>query len=467
MSKTVGSTRSLASRGLRLLAIYAALIAVFVVSLTLVFALPQGRIIRNLRSSIGMLQSEGAHPRIVLGNNTFRLDNTDDAYWMDTAIVTQPGGPFVNAMGMFHGDPVNGDTIALLAHDLSSPRVGVGDYAYYWHGYQLFLRPALVVFTYGEIRYLNLLLIGLLTAVVMLVAARKVGDLAAGAFVFALLLAGFWSVPITFNYVSDMYLMLFGSLVVLFWADRPSFRDRAVEVFFVIGMLTAFFDNLTNPLITLGIPLAFVLIAFARNNPADRPKRDVWFALKMMVAWLVGYVASWATKWAVGTLVLKANIFKSGFDQFLFRAGATESRPRQLDAIAWNVGDLFPFVRAHRPVETVLVLAALALVVVAVVWLHRPAAQIRRLLPVLIVAPLPFAFYVVASNMALIHNWLMYRMLSIAVFSVVYFTLASIDFDRLGRRFWRTATLDPHAGADSGAGPLSPETDTIANSAAD
>ena len=434
ISEKFGSLPGPARRTLRLLAIYIVLILVFVLSLTAVFALPQGRIVRNIRGSLARLKAEGPHPYIIVGNSTFRLDNYDDAHWLDIAIVTQPGGPLVNAMAMYNGRN-SPQPIEVLENDLNGPRVGAVGYSYYWHGYQVFLRPALVAFNYGEIRYLNLLLAGMLVGITIIIAARVAGPLAAGVLTFALAFSGFWSVPITLNYVSDMYLMLIGSIVVLLWADRPaSFRSHAVEVFFVIGMLTSFFDNLTNPMITIGIPLALALAVFAAREPARKASRDVLFALSSMVAWAVGYVASWVTKWAIGTLVLRENVFRAGINQFLFRAGATGAGPRPLDSIRWNVGDLFPLIQPKRPGGVLLLILIVAVIVVLLLLWRRPGAQIRRVLPVLTVAPLPFVYYVVASNMTLIHHWIMYRTLVVTVFSVTYVVLASIDFPRLGEK---------------------------------
>jgi hypothetical protein len=452
--KTVDSKVGLVRRGLRLLAIFVLGIALFIVSLTAVFALPQGRIIANLKPSVTLLRSEGLYPLLALGNNTYRLDNLDDAYWLDIAIVTQPGGPLVNAMGMFRGVVAGKDTIATLAHDIAGPREAPGPYAYYWHGYQLFLRPALLFLNYGEMRYLNILLMGMLAAIVALAAARKTDDVAAGTFIFALLFCGFWAVPLTINYSSDAYLMLLGSLVVLLWADRPTFRAYAIETFLVIGMLTAFFDNLTNPMITLGVPLGFALIMFARQAPLDSAWRDVTFAAKMVVAWGVGYVGAWLSKWFIGSAVLQQNVVAGGVSQFLFRAGATDKKPHQLDAIIWNLKDLFPLIRPHRLAGTFLPVVALIVVVALLIWFRRPSSQIRRMLPVLTVAPLPFVYYIVASEHTWNHNWLTYRSLVVTVFSVVYFVLAAVDFERLGRRLGLVATPEPDDGVSPGGEQL-------------
>ena len=449
MSKMVDSTRGLVRRGVRLLVIFVLGIVLFVASLTAVFALPQSRIITNLKASLPVLRSEGKYPRLVMGkNNVYRLDNFDDAHWLDIAIVTEPGGPLVNAMAMYQGAVRNNDTIELLAHDLAEPREAPGGYSYYWHGYQVFLRPALMAFNYGEIRYLNILLMGMLASVVALVAARKADALAAGTFVFALLLSGFWAVPLTINLSSDAYLMLIGSLVVLLWAEKPSFRALAVEMFFVLGMLTSFFDNATNPLITLGVPLGFALIVFARNDPQGSEWRDVGFAAKAAVAWGVGYVASWVSKWLIGTAVLGYNVVQAGVSQLLFRTGAAEAKSQQLSAVEWNLRNLFPLVRPDRfSAGLLLLLVVVGAILVLVILCHRPAVEIRRRLAVLVVAPLPFIYYVVLSNLTLIHNWLSYHTLVITVFSVGYFSLAAIDFDKLSRRFTRVQALESDATA--------------------
>jgi hypothetical protein len=384
------------------------------------------------------------------------LDNFDDAHWLDIALVTEPGGPLVNAMALYRGTVHNNDTIAMLAHDLSEPREAPGGYSYYWHGYQVFLRPALMAFNYGEIRYLNILLMGMLVFVVALVAARKADTLAAGAFVFALLLGGFWAVPLTINLSSDAYLMLIGSLVVLLWADKPSFRALAVEMFFIVGMLTAFFDNATNPLITLGVPLGFALIVFAREDPRGSPWRDVGLAAKVSVAWAIGYVGSWVSKWLIGTAVLGINVVQAGVSQFIYRTGTSETKSQQLSAIVWNLRNLFPLVRTNRiTAGLLLVLVVVGVILVLLVWFHRPVGQIRRLLPVLVVAPLPFVYYVVLSNLTLIHNWLSYRTLVITVFSVGYFVLAAVDLQGLSRRFTRAGAIESHDRVGPEGGGLS------------
>ena len=457
MSMSPDHEVGLVRRGLRLLAIFVVGIALFVASMTAVFALPQARIITHLKASLPLLQAEGRYPRLAMGqNNVYRLDNFDDAHWLDIALVTEPGGPLVNAMALYRGTVHNNDTIAMLAHDLAGPREAPGGYSYYWHGYQVFLRPALMAFSYGEIRYLNILLMGMLVFVVALVAARRADTLAAGAFVFALLLGGFWAVPLTINLSSDAYLMLIGSLVVLLWAGKPSFRALAVETFFVLGMLTAFFDNATNPLITLGVPLGFALIVFAREDPLGSPWRDTGLAAKVSVAWAVGYVGSWVSKWFIGTAVLGTNVIQAGVSQFIYRTGTSETKSQQLSAIVWNLRNLFPLVRTNRVTAgLVLVLVAVAVFFLLLVLFHRPAGQIRRLLPVLVVAPMPFVYYVVLSNLTLIHNWLSYRTLVITVFSVGYFVLASIDFERLRRTFMRPDALESHDGADPEVARLS------------
>ncbi len=67
----------------------------------------------------------------------------------------------MSAMAGYHGSVLGTDGKAdRYDRMLDSPRRvsrQPSPYAYYWHGHQVLLRPALVSMTYGEIRYPNLM----------------------------------------------------------------------------------------------------------------------------------------------------------------------------------------------------------------------------------------------------------------------------------------------------------------------
>ena len=358
---------------------------------------------------------------------------------LDTSIVTQPGGPLFNAMGDFKQITSNAsgapDPILALKESASGHRDNPGSYAYYWHGYQVFLRPALMVFTYGDLRYVNLIALAALALAVVLLLHHRVGARAAVAFGLALAACGFFIVPLSLQFSSMTHVMLVATLVVLVMADSDWLGEHVPEFFMLVGMLAAFFDLLTTPLMTLGMPLAVALV-LAEKESRDHPVReDLRFLAQACVAWGVGYAGAWVAKWFIGAAVTKTDVVREAVAQLLFRAGASDAKPRFLEAIQLNLADLAPMLRVHSTMSTLVFLGVLALVLTALaVASQAPVAQILRALPVLLVVPLPYLWYAAASNHSAIHNWFTYRGQVFAVFALLYVLACAIDFETLARR---------------------------------
>jgi len=77
-----------------------------------------------------------------------------------------------------------------------------------------------------------------------------------------------------------------------------------LEVFLVIGMLTAFFDLFTAPLITLGLPLLMLFLVRESVQEEYGMRTGVVDTVKFGAIWAVGYASSWASKWFIGSAVI-------------------------------------------------------------------------------------------------------------------------------------------------------------------
>ena len=430
-------------RTLRIPAIFVMTIAIFLLAMTAAYSLPQARIAKNLQKSVVRLKAEGRYPRPVFDSMAYRLDNFTDALMLDTAIAEKGKGPLFSALMGYHGNVIGSDgkadTIAALELSARENRPLPGQYAYYWHGYQLPLRPALLLLTYGEIRYVNLMLLGTISLIVLLWLQRKAGTLAAAAFFYSLLATGFFIVPLSLQFSGVVYVMLCAVLAVLFIAGKPYESRADLEIFMVVGMTTAFVDLLTAPLLTLGMPLAVALIVRGRNSLRPDFRADLFYTARLSAIWAFGYLACWSAKWWIGSAVLKIDVVGSAMSQLLFRTGMGKAGPSVFEAVVRNSQNLLPLVSRSAMASAVrgwpIVLVAGLAVVALCVWLfvfnHRPGADIAKAVPVLFVVPLPYAWFIVANNHSTIHYWFTYRIQAIAVFALVYFALSCVDFGRL------------------------------------
>lgn len=116
---------------------------------------------------------------------------------------------------------------------------------------------------------------------------------------YVLTIASSYLVVVTtcFQYLTTFY-VLFGALI---WLLSRYEKDKPVNLmlyFFAVGMIENFFDFLTYPIITLGIPLIILLWLRVRDEQADF-KGNFWFMFQSSVSWGLGYALTWIAKWGL------------------------------------------------------------------------------------------------------------------------------------------------------------------------
>jgi hypothetical protein len=415
-------------RVLRLAGIYLLLLAVFVLALTIVYALPQQSIPPHLTASVNVLGGESPFP--LIRSYAYKLDNSTDALMLDTTFRQPSDSPLVAAMASTKELSPTGDTVAALAQTATGTRLSPGHYSYYWSGYQVVLRPLVILFDYSQIRALNTVALLLVSAAVLLLLGNVAGWKAVVSFVAALLVCGFFMAAWSLQYANMTYLTLFAMLAVLLALRRDSLERFDWEIFFVTGMLAAFFDLLTVPLLTLGLPLAIVLIARSKSSKSGGVQPQARYALSMSGLWALGYVASWSAKWMIGQAVLHEDVLGSAGKQVLFRASSDPGVSRA-EPIFRTFFQMFPMsvsgsLEVAKPVG-LLVLAILAIVAAGFFLLRRFHQELDRDAAVLLVAPLPYLWYLFASNHSVDHMVYTYRLQAIAVFAVFYIALCVLQ----------------------------------------
>ena len=185
--------------------------------------------------------------------------------------------------------------------------------------------------------------------------------------------------------------------------------------FFVLGSLTAYFDLLTAPMLTLGLPLLVML--------ALKPKEKLSGAFKGLtlasLLWAVGYGLTWVTKWILATLLTSENIWKDGFHNLSNRSGVLDDYGRW-DALMDNM-DLLPWT---------FIFLALAVILVLACW-HFHRQGWRRALPLLVVALIPWVWYLFAANHSYLHSWFTFRAQAVTVAGLLLAAMQFVDWKKL------------------------------------
>jgi len=382
--------------------IYGILILVFFLSMTLVYCIPTSWIQGNVEKSLEVMETEGERPMYAFYRHSAIVDNHTDMLMYESLIQNRD---YYNAV---------------------QASVSINQYPRYWHGYQVVLRPLTVIFQVQELRYLGMLAFYLLFFWSAWLIAQKTKFL--NAMVYVLTIASGYLVAVTtcFQYLTTFY-VLFAALIVLltrYDKDKPT---GWMLFFFVVGMVENFFDFLTYPIITLGIPLIILLWLRVRDEQTGF-KENFWFMFKGSASWGLGYALTWIAKWLIAAAVLGVRYFWRTMSVVQYRLEGSEEEP--LD----RIGTIQRNLKAWMNVQdngviswSKVVLLVLIVALILFAWKKlKDMKTVGAYIPIALVALYPYLWYLVMSNHSQIHFWYTYRAQLVTIFGGLIFITSII-----------------------------------------
>ena len=124
------------------------------------------------------------------------------------------------------------------------------EYARYWHGYLVLLRPLLALFNYEGIRIVLLILTILTAGTLVVLLCKKINLLSGIIFAIGLLSVNIFIVSRSINEILVFLVAFISSIFLLLRKDKIKHIGL---FFFVVGSVTNYIDLLTAPLVTLGL----------------------------------------------------------------------------------------------------------------------------------------------------------------------------------------------------------------------
>lgn len=397
-----------------------------ILAMTCVYILPTGRMLTQADSSLEIFENEGTGFFWAPYEKSTRLDGYTDAIMLQTAVYVRDENPLKAAMRCSRMEYAEskGPTDSLLRYVYGEPFGEVVDYARYWHGYLIFLKPLLLFFPLSDIRMMNAMIQLILAAAVLLTAYRRKGVRLALPIGLSLLAINPISTALSMQYSSIYYLTLLGVLFMLLTESWD--KKWGYLVFLFLGIGTAFFDFLTYPACAVGICLGLQALMSGKNG------KDRFLAtLGSGAAWAFGYGGMWSGKWLAASIITGKNVLSNAVQQIQYRSGS--------DVVAAEGGDHAGFgavVAKNLSVFGNHATALLLLVLVGVLlWLlctkRRAFVPDRAGLLSLAVAFLvPFGWYLLVRNHSMVHYWMTHRDLAASVFALSGFVCFSLKKEK-------------------------------------
>jgi len=390
-----------------------------------VYALPVENISLHVKQSETVFEEEGMIPAFlpdILINVNWSNLHSLKALLLNNRITMRDGvtDHLMLANAAYDGDESLLDKTLNVYHYSNDEKSNVESYARYWHGYLVVLKPLLELFTYKQIRIINIIIMAFLSGWLLLEIKKRLGKKELCVFLFALCFFMPFTVPICLQYCTVTYTVLFFS-IILFNKYEYFTKHKLWGNFFIFaGMVTSYVDFLTFPLVTLGIPLIFLYL-LDELNTGFGIKRMVYYC----VMWCEGYLGCWAMKWVLATVIIKENVISDAINQIIFRTSS-------IDAEATEIGLLYALgknlLNYSNIVYIALVVPGILFLVTRIVkekincWL-----MLKQRYVLLIIACFPLVWYIVIRNHSWIHDYFTCRSLFITVYAGVSFLYPRIQ----------------------------------------
>lgn len=377
--------------------------------------LPSGPMDRNLEKSAAVFADEGIYP-VLSDRCTSQLDSTTDALILLISACDSDENPIVQAMSGTRNtlSSVEAASEELAAHyGEGIPFDGSEPYYQYWHGYQLIIRPLLSLMSYPAIRVLN----GIVQTCLLIFLCLLMHKNGLGRYVLPYIVSVLMLMPLalamSLQFSSCYYILTLGSIFLLLIKNSLDRLDGLL--FLYIGIATAFFDFLTYPVATLGIPAVFYVCLLQNMDIRNTFCRGV----KVCFSWAIGYIGMWAGKWLIGSWILGENVLALAAGKLAERSSGEAEISMLQNIRAALSANIRSFL--HTPVTILMIVLALYLLVRLVFSLRAGKTGIAQtgmvFFPFVILAIIPIAWYIVTAQHAVIHHWFTHKGLVVSVFS--------------------------------------------------
>lgn len=273
------------------------------------FSLPVDSIEQNVSESASVMQEEGTY-RYIFTWCISRLDNFTDSIMLLEAADDTDASLSDKVFNVYHGAVTDSNPQETLVKHYNDgvPFSEKIDYARYWHGYLVILKPLLTIMNYNSIRILN----GIVQTALFAVICALLYKQKLKAFIIPYALCYLMLMPVALAnslQFSSCYYIFTVSTIVLLLLKNSKINKAVPWVFLNIGIAVAYFDFLTYPVVTFGIPAVFYLVLRSGDSLETRLGNTV----RMGLCWCFGYGGMWASKWIVASVITGTNVIENAF----------------------------------------------------------------------------------------------------------------------------------------------------------
>lgn len=283
-------------------------------------------------------------------------------------------------------------------------------YTHYWGGHQVVLKLLLLIFDHSDILMINMILQTLLTILIVAGLYRTGKQFAILPFMIAVLSIMPMTIAICLQFCDVYYIALAGAALIV-WKHEKIGNERMYLLFLLLGMATSYFDFLTYPFVSLGIPIVLLLAYLS----GEKLSKQLFYQIQCSILWCVGYGGMWSGKWILGSILMpEAGSLSEALNSIAYR-GSDRAEGMKITIIDVLLKNIYIYLK-----WPIIILFAAAVLYFVYRIISRRCLNKKTFIyciPYLLVCAYPLAWYMITKNHSYEHAFMAYRELAIATFS--------------------------------------------------
>lgn len=388
-----------------------------VLLLLAVYCLPTAPVQEHINDSLPMLEREFLESSLLSGYPGSFVGNFTDCLMLHHSIYRSEKHTMLDqVLRMYRSESGTGEGWApgtsLVDYLEGVEQFREEEYARYWHGYLIFLKPMFLVTSLGSIRIFQSVVQLTLLGLILLSCGRRGEKFLGTAFLVTVPFLYFFSLYNSLSLSICFYLMSGGVLLQLRYNERLIERGIYGEFFMVMGMLTCYFDFLTYPLVTLGIPLCVSL--YLNSHSAKEAGKSLFIN---SAEWSIGYLGLWVLKWTIVDLLYGTDTIGDGIRTLFERTAVAEEQTSRLSGF---LAVLKSNMSVYINWGFILLAAGIFLWILGRLYRERKRitlASFQTAIVIWIVALYPFVWFFLTQNHSEEHWMFTYKIFSVSVFA--------------------------------------------------
>ncbi|MCL2882059.1 MAG: hypothetical protein FWF45_04105 [Coriobacteriia bacterium] len=421
-------------------------------ALVVVQAIPSTALKQQSATALAVFEKAGIQrPALIRDINATRVDYYADAHMYQLSFGVPGETNMTNALFPRSYFPPNQpdemnnvQEVAGLKARLQGTAADT-DNGRYWNGFIIPMKIFGSLFSYNGLRILNGVFLAVLFVAAVFMIARMLDWPVAACFILSLVLMWVWVVPLCLEYMPVFYIMGAGVIAVLLLAKKGKLVKWGPELFLLLGILTAYLDLFTAPLVTLGFPLVVAALCLLRSNHRSEFAYLFKHLLVWTLLWLLGFAGFWAAKIFLTQSMFGYGVLADATSRLGEYTSPEGARPLLSQifgfALPANLGTLIG--RSGQDVlkhySSAWVRSAIAAVilcvppVVAATWARLRKLSIGTSAILLLIATLPFLRMMVTSIHSDWNSFFTFREFGVASFAVFTFCVLQVTALRKAR----------------------------------